>query len=135
MSPSDSLYSNASNQDKFTEGVGLMTVDEVSFAGGVYAVPAVNTYYSRNSVSECSTESNCSVSGSYDWWTMSPYNFTGSAANVFIVFGSHYPFHPGSLNSLPVFDTFVVRPVISLKSNTLVSGSGTASDPYVVTGI
>ena len=130
MSPSGTIYSDASESDKFKEGVGLMTADEVAMAGGIYESGAPNTYYYRNSVSNCSTAANCSVTGSNYWWTMSPREFNGVIAYAFGVLGS-----AGSLHYAATSGTYMVRPVISLKSNTLVSGSGTASDPYLVEGI
>ena len=109
-----------------------MTADEVAMADGVYGTNAPNTYYYRNSVSDCSTAANCSVTGDNYWWTMSPSDFFVSNAHAFGVNGSS---NPAYLNYANVNSTYVVRPVISLKSNTLVSGSGTASDPYLVEGI
>ena len=60
----------------------------------------------------------------------SPYNWSGSNANVFFVNGSS---NPGVLNYYSVHVTYAVRPVVSLKSCTLASsGNGTISSPYTV---
>ena len=61
-----------------------------------------------------------------DWgyWTMSPYSFSGSYAGVFNVGGSDYP---GYLDGYYVDDSYAVRPVISLKSNNLISTNTQAS--------
>ena len=61
------------------------------------------------------------------WWSLSPNNFNGSNANVWIVSGSAR----GVVN-YRVSNTFGVRPSISLKSTTNVTGEGTSSSPYKV---
>ena len=107
---------------KLTYPIALMTADEVSFAGGLYLTSAPTWYY-YNSANKSST-------GSTDWWLLSPYDWGGSHANVFDVFGS---FLPGNLNNSYVGSTFGVRPVISLKSCIKYStGNGSASDPYTI---
>ena len=93
-----------------TYPVGLLTTDEAALAGGY----------------------NSSNSGYYlykgdRYWTMSPYYFDGSFASVRLVYST------GNLNdSLIVFYSYGVRPVLNLKSGSLKSGSGTALDPYLV---
>ena len=54
----------------------------------------------------------------YGYWTMSPYNFSGTNAFVFDMGGSDYP---GFLDYYWVGSTNAVRPVISLKSDNLIS--------------
>ena len=67
---------------------------------------------------------------------MSPHRFDSGYGEAFVLIVSAGSNILGYLskNSVSISST-VVRPVISLKSNTLVSGTGTASDPYVVEGI
>ena len=62
------------------------------------------------------------------YWTMSPYYFNAaySSASVFRVNSS------GVLSSSNVHSTRGVRPVINIASNVRITGSGTISDPYVV---
>ena len=110
------LYTNKSpslactTSDIITEPVGLITADEVSFAGGVLGTNNTSYYLYNNQY----------------YWTMSPYNFDGSYAVVFAVISD------GSLGNGFVNIAWGVRPVINLKANTKFQGSGTTSDPYVV---
>ena len=107
---------------KLTYPIALMTADEVSFAGGLYLTSAPTWYY-YNSANKSST-------GSTDWWLLSPFDWFGSYAFVFNVFGSS---SPGDLDIDNVDDTGGVRPVISLKSCIKYStGNGSASDPYTI---
>ena len=99
-----------------------MTADEVSFAGGLYGTNAPTWYY-KNSANGSST-------GSTWWWLLSPYRWSGSDARVFGVGGSSYP---GRLSGLDVYDTYGVRPAISLKSCIKYStGDGSAGTPYTI---
>ena len=105
---------------------GLMTADEVSYAGGLYGNDNGSAYYYLNASGGSST-------GTYWWWTMSPFNFNSSGnAYVFFVSGSN---NPGRLSNTFVYASgVVVRPVVSLKSSVLVTGgSGTGNDPYTLT--
>ncbi len=107
-----------------TKPIGLITADEVVFAGGFYRTTNSDAYYYRNS-------SGGSATGTNWWWTMSPSYFYSGSARVFFVYGSG---NAGQLVSTNVDDTSgVVRPVISLKSCVKLSGSGIPDDPYTVT--
>ncbi len=93
--------------------VGLMTIDEAALAGGVYG-RMNNKYYLYN--------------GLYNW-TSSPSCFDSSYAlsNVWRVFSA------GNLTYTNSATSYAVRPVVNLKSDTLLtSGSGTGMDPYVI---
>ncbi len=108
-----------------TKPIGLITADEIVFAGGFYGTNNPDAYYYRNSSGGSSTGTNW-------WWTMSPYGFDGSSsvAYVFHVIGSS---DAGQLNSDIVSNASgVVRPVISLKSCVQLKGSGTTDSPYEV---
>ena len=102
--------------DRFNTKIGLITADEVAYAGGVWNVDNSKYYLYTN-----------------QWyWTMSPDIFTASGTHPvfnFSVLGS------GSFNYAGVADpTIGVRPIINIKSNTqFYEGSGTSSDPYIVT--
>ena len=92
-----------------TYPVGLLTTDEAALAGG----------YNRSN------------SGYYlytgNWyWTMSPYFFYGSNTRV------RYVSSAGGVNYGDVSYSRGVRPVLNLKSGSLKSGSGTATDPFLV---
>ena len=107
---------------KLTYPIALMTADEVSFAGGLWATNA-QTWYYYNSAKGSST-------GSTWWWLLSPGYWDGSYARVFYVFGSSYP---GSLSYGHVIGAIGVRPAVSLKSCVKTSGGdGSASAPYTI---
>ena len=102
--------------------IALMTADEVSFAGGLWATNA-STWYYYNSAKGSST-------GSTYWWLLSPGYWDGSYAYVFGVFGSS---SPGRLDGNNVGYTRGVRPAVSLKSCVKTSGGdGSASAPYTI---
>ena len=90
--------------------VGLITADEVAYAGGVYG--------SSNSSYYLYTDQN--------YWTLSPYYFNGYNAFVFRVNSSGY------LTSYFVDGTSGVRPAINLRADTTFTGTGTSDDPYTV---
>ena len=90
--------------------IGLITSDEVVLAGGFGGRNNTSYYLYTNQT----------------YWTMSPSGFNGSNASVFRVPSSGY------LTSFNVNSAWGVRPVINLKADVTISGSGTASSPYVV---
>ncbi len=93
--------------------VGLITADEVTFAGGLYHKD--NTaYYLYNQ------------SGFY--WTMTPYYYLDGYAAVFNMSAN------GLLTDNDVNKMLGVRPVINLKANTMFKsgGTGTSNNPYEV---
>ena len=113
--------STSTGNGKLTYPIGLITADEISYAGGLYGTNNSNYYIAQNA-----------SSGASWWWTMSPYYWSSSVsyANVFLVGGSA---NSGFLNYHYVDRRIGVRPVISLKSCVLASGGdGTASNPYTV---
>ena len=113
---------NSTGNGKLTYPIALMTADEVSFAGGVYATNAPTWYY-KNSANGSST-------GSKSWWLLSPYHWFISYANVFFVYGSSYL---GYLNDSGVNSADGVRPAVSLKSCVKYStGNGSANEPYTI---
>ena len=116
--------SSSSGNGNLTYPIALMTADEVSFAGGVYANDAP-AYYYRNS-----TSTSTSSTGSLNWYTMSPYFWFEPYSRMFLVGGSDLP---GKLDNSRVFRTNVVRPVISLKGDVVwKSGDGTSENPYEI---
>ena len=91
--------------------VGLITIDEVLFAGGVMA--SSSNFYLKNGSAYCMM----SPAGFYT------YNDYARAWGV-VSAGRTGDFHVAS--------NYGVRPVINLSADTLVTGSGTNSDPYIV---
>ena len=94
-----------------TYPIGLITADEVAYAGGVWNTANQSYYLYTNSV----------------YWTLSPSNFDGSRARVFRVHSD------GRLSNDYVHSTRGVRPVINLKANVQITGgNGSSSSPYVI---
>ena len=95
-----------------TYKIGLLTADEIAFAGSIYDTYNRSTYLQENATSNY-------------WWSLSPGGY-GRGAYVLRV-GS------GLLNGFGVSGGIGLRPAISLISSTTISGgSGTSEDPYVV---
>ena len=91
--------------------IGLISADEVAYAGGVYDT-GNRSYYLY-------------ISGAY--WTMSPYYADSDGwAYVFRVYSS------GNLDWIFVHGRYGVRPVINLRGDLSVTGTGTSTDPYEV---
>lgn len=65
----------------------------------------------------------------YGYWTITPSHWNGSNAVVFVVGGSGTP---GGLTRAHVHNSFVVRPVVSLKSDVLLTGDGSKDNPYLI---
>ena len=126
-------YDCAATEDKFTADtstgngkltypIALMTADEVSFAGGLWATNAPTWYYYNSA--------NGSSTGLTWWWLLSPGNWDGSYAYVFRVYGSS---NPGYLLNNNVNSANGVRPAVSLKSCVKTSGGdGSANSPYTI---
>ena len=114
--------------------IALMTADEASFAGGIYAVSGLSATDSSSWIYVNS--SNKSITKSSSWWLMSPSNSRMKMANVFCIM---YPLSE-SLNEPYIGSQLVdtnstglaVRPVISLSSCVKVSGIGTPESPYEI---
>lgn len=109
------------NSDKFTKSttigngkltrmIGLITTDEVVYAGGIYGTNNKEYYL---------------YSGVW-YWTMAPFSYASGVAYVSDV-GSD-----GFLSGRGVYSTYAVRPVVSLKSDAISGGSGTAASPFLV---
>lgn len=94
-----------------TYPIGLLTADEIVYAGGVFDMENTSYYL---------------YTGSY-WWSLSPFNFYSTSAGGFMVSNT------GKLEDCNVNHSFGTRPAISLKNSTLIiSGDGTATNPYVI---
>ena len=102
---------------KLTNPVGLITLDEVVLAG--FNTNASNTGDYQDTTNYLYTNSN--------YWTFSPVEMNNyGSATVGIVYSA------GVVNTNGVNYALGVRPVVSLVSGTLVTGSGTSTNPYVV---
>ena len=91
-----------------TYPIGLITADELAYAGGSWTTGNASYYLYTNQY----------------YWTMTPYRY----GNVFTM--ASY----GLINGSGENYTYGIRPVINLKSNVTLTGSGTTTDPYKVEG-
>ena len=95
-----------------TQPIGLISADEAMFAGIPWWANESNTnnyLYTDNS-----------------YWTMSPYRFSSSYAYMLLT-GSSIGFSSTSY-------TTGVRPVINIRADVQITGSGTSIDPFIVVG-
>ena len=99
---------------KINSKVGLITADELAYAGYAYNIGNTTTYLQEN------------ATDTY-WWSLSPNYFSGGFAIVWNVGGSN-----GIFYNYRVDLTSGVRPSISLKSTTNITGEGTSDKPYKV---
>ena len=100
----------AKGNGKLSYPVGLISADEITFAG-LPAGRANNSFYL--------------YTRDY-YWAGSPYDFFGSSSIEFRVGGG------GDLGSNDVYYVRGVRPVVSLSSKVKLSGNGTYNDVFVV---
>lgn len=92
--------------------IGLLTTDEAGYAG----------LYSR------STSTYNYLNTGIDYWTMTPNHFSSSAYVNYIT-------STGAIGEKVANSTIGIRPVINLKGNVILSGTGTLEDPYRVEGL
>ncbi|MBQ2695469.1 InlB B-repeat-containing protein, partial [Candidatus Saccharibacteria bacterium] len=113
--------SSASNGNKqLSKPVALLTADEMSFAGSGNSAASFGSGYNANSYLR---------SGSF-FWLLSPfYRAPDGYTNEYFLRSNGY------LDYSYVNNSYGVRPAISLASGTTAaSGSGTATDPWVIEG-
>ena len=120
-------FSGSNSEAKLDYPIGLMTADEIAYAGGrlATALPSPYAWYYLNSAGG-------SITGSaLWWWSLSPIEWRGSDSTGWYVYGSN---DPGRLNGATVNGGFgVARPAISLKSCIKYStGDGSATNPYTI---
>ena len=99
---------------KINSKVGLITADELAFAGYAYDIYYASTYLLENATDT-------------GWWSLSPIDFRGDNALVWIVNSSYYYLQVGAVDSANG-----VRPSISLKPSTNVTGNGSSENPYII---
>ena len=109
--PDFKCSSDGNNKGVVNASVGLLNYDEVVYAGG-YVNQNNSNYYLYNSA--------------IAWWTMSPAGFSSGYSCVWNVNT------PGFINYNLVGNANRFRPVLIIKSDTIISGKGTSSNPYVV---
>ena len=119
-------FSGNNSEAKLTYPIGLMTIDELAYAGGKSgtSLPSPYAWYYLNSAGE-------SITGSTYWWSLSPSLWNGSSSLVWHVRGSSN----GYLSGYSSVDDASrgARPAISLKPCTLwTSGNGAPETPYEI---
>ena len=104
--------STSNGNGTLTYPVGLITADEMAYAGGVYNISNISVYLYTG-----------------QWFlALSPYNFDGSDARGFHFALSQVLAQPPVI-TIPVG----VRPSVSLKQGTVLSsGSGTSTSPFII---
>ncbi len=110
--PDFKCSSDGNNKGVVNASVGLLSYDEVVYAGG-YRGQSNNSYYLYNSA--------------ITWWTMSPAGIASGRSLVCSVYTT------GIIGNNYVNSTNAVRPVLNLAANTQISsGDGTSENPFVV---
>ena len=119
------VASASSGNNKLSYPIGLITTDEMMLAGHAGGVfDGLYNHMKTNNGSYLATGNT--------FWTMTPaggYNPFGDTywrAQLFGVYGS------GIIDGHGASDTNGLRPVVNLKSDVTITGSGTMTDPYVV---
>ena len=111
---SDTTYGNGALRGYAK--VGLLTADEIAFAGGAYSTTDLTYYIKGNTNSSL-------------WWALSPGVFVGDGAGVWFVNGDD-----SSLDFDRVDGNYGGRPSLSLQSGVKISSSGigSATNPYKI---
>ena len=93
--------------------IGLITIDEALLSGVIYNSGGQGSYLYTGQT----------------YWTMTPYSsYTSSSSSVFIVYSN------GGGGNEAVNKTNGVRPVINIRADVEITGSGTTTDPFRVVG-
>ena len=111
-----------------TSKIGLLNYDEVIHAGTYPNTQNVNIYLDNNQVFWLMTGDGLDNDGPYVFVlaNISALNAKGYIYSAWPVMGE------GNFDLYGVTLIITFRPVISLNADTMVTGSGTESDPYVV---
>ena len=114
--PDFKCSSDGNGKGVVSSSVGLLSYDEVVYAGGYYEQSNSNYYLYNPAIY---------------WWTMSSAGFQSYRVIVWAVSSSVST--TGVINNNYVVNTNTVRPVINLTANTQVSdGDGTKGNPFIV---
>lgn len=104
--------SNSYGNQALKYPIGLLTTDEAGVAG-LYNTSASTYNYLNTGI---------------EYWTMTPSRFSSSAYINFIT-------STGAIGEKVANSSLGIRPVINLKGNVILSGTGTLEDPYRVEGL
>ena len=89
--------------------IGLITADEISFGGGLISMNKNNEYYLYTGL---------------DYWTITPTSFSSNQAYVYYIETN------GTISSSMLTINRGIRPVINLRADVQITGSGTTTDPF-----
>ena len=122
-------FSGSNSEAKLTYPIGLMTADEIVYAGGKVGAGLTSPYawYYLNSAGG-------SITGSSWWWSLSPIYWYGDVVRSLNVNGSsRISSRTGFIQNIAVDASGSVRPAISLKTCALwSSGNGAPETPYEI---
>ena len=108
----DEKYGNG----KLLYKVGLLTSDEIAYAGAVWGKSNTTYYLYENAYSDM-------------WWTLSPFAKNSMGGAMFTISTS------GNISYDTVHYSNALRPAVSLVADVKISGgTGTSSDPFVIVG-
>ena len=97
---------------KVSGKIGLLSADEVVFAGSLIASNDPNMYLNENAYA--------------NWYTLTPYMYTENSASIWC-FAQETGLYMDYVDN-----TQFIRPSISLVSTVKVTGSGTSEDPFII---
>ena len=121
---SKDAFSGSNTEAKLTYPIGLMTADEITYAGGLIQKKLTSPY-----AWYCLNSAGSSITDIY-WWLLSPLIWDGNGARSSRVSGSS---EPGTLSSWDADGISGVRPAISIKGDALYSsGDGSPENPYEI---
>ena len=99
--------------------IGLISGDEIAFAGGVFNTVNTNYYLYNSSIN-------------VNWWSLSPSYYDSSLGTVgmLLVNGNNGYFYDWP-NGSTVENSYGIRPVITLDTDRISGGSGILGDEYI----
>ena len=121
LQDNDKYTVNSTNGNgKLTYPVGLLSADELAYAGAVDGTSNTSYYLYTNQ----------------KWWTLSSGNYRSGNVDVFVIYDTGALFSEVSTyyyNCDVSTFSYGIRPSVSLKLGTsFTSGNGTANSPYIV---
>ena len=122
------LYTTTSSKvgnKALTYPIGLITADEAMYAGYSGSV-FDGTYNHQKSLPDNYLNIN------QDYWTMTPAGFYNPYVSENLFMSVFIIYYLGGIDDVHLVNNYGLRPVINIKSNVTITGSGTMTDPYVV---
>ena len=111
------VASSSKGNKALTYPIGLISADEIAYAGGVYGEENEAYYLYSN----------------YTYWTMTPLSYRSYLPNVYLA-NTFSGYGSESLGSTTTDWQREIRPVINLRSDITLAGDGTTNNPFTVVG-